>query len=113
MMQIRALGPLVLAALLLAPALRAEDISKEFTRVWQDAGEDESKKRAALDRLAKERSAEGAKLLVAVALMPAEAGPIVDHAISRLAELEGSDGDAWMRDQLKRNAHWADRAILA
>lgn len=97
---------------LLAAQLVGSEVVDQFSRLWQDAGTDENKKREALDRLATEKSGDAAKLLVAVALMPNEPGGIVDHAIVRLAELEGTDGDAWMREELRRGGRWADRVIL-
>lgn len=108
----RRLWIFLLVLLALPAALRAQDVAKDFARLWQDAGNDENKKREALDRLAKEKSAEAARLLVGVTLMPNETGPIVDHAIARLAELEGTAADDWIREELTDAKHWADRVIL-
>lgn len=110
-MRVWALG--LLLVLFVQAAARADDPVKDFHRLWQDAGSDDAKKGEALDTLARARSAEAAKLLLSVALMPNESGAIMDRAITRLAELDGSDGDGWIRDQLKHASKWIDRAILA
>jgi len=103
-----------MALLFLAQTLAIAGVaSKEFNRLWPEAGANEERKLAILDGLSKERTPDAAKILLAVALMANEPAAITERAVAGLAEQEGAPSDAWIKAEAKKAQRWAERAILA
>jgi hypothetical protein len=113
---VRAAFAVAIAASALVPLRAARAASaavRDFQKQWAEAGQDEEKKRAALDALfAGDKSEEAAKLFLAVAANEQEEATVVDAALRHLAGLEGQPGDAFLLHTLEKSTRWTDRALV-